>query len=70
MKKPPPIIGKKPEPKNKVEAVKAVAKPTGKPQVVGVEEEEGSGLSKEEAIEKVVNYFDAEHVSKFDESKW
>ena len=53
-----------------MEAVKAVAKPTGKPQVAGVEEEEGGGLSKEEAIEKVGNYFDSEHVCKFDESKW
>jgi hypothetical protein len=34
------------------------------------EEDLGSGLSKEEAIDKVNDYFDASNVAKFEDAKW
>ena len=34
------------------------------------EEDVGEGLSKDQAIEKVSDFYDGEHVSKFEDSKW
>lgn len=34
------------------------------------EEDLGAGLSKEEAIDKVNDYFDASNVAKFEDAKW
>ncbi len=53
MKKPPPNIGKKPEPKPKAEVAKPTAKPAAKGGAAAGDEDESGGMSKEEAIEKV-----------------
>ena len=34
------------------------------------EEDIGSGMSKEQAIEQVSGFYDAAHVAKFEEAKW
>lgn len=34
------------------------------------EEEIGSGLSKEEAINKVKEFYAPEHIAKFEDAKW
>jgi hypothetical protein len=70
VKKPPPNIGKKPEPKPKAEVAKPAAKPAAKGTAVAGEEDESGGLSKEEAIEKVESFYSAECVAKFEEAKW
>jgi len=50
---------------------KAAAGPSKAPSAPVVQEEDlGSGLSKEEAIDKVSEYFDAATVAKFEEAKW
>lgn len=78
VKKPPPNIGKKPEPKPKPVEEKKVAAPA-KPSAAGKapsgpsinDEDLGTGLSKEEAIEKVEAFYSSEHISKFaDDAKW
>ena len=68
LKKPPPNIGKKPEPKPKPAEEKKTAAPA-KPSAGGKaptgpainDEEIGAGLSKEEAIEKVEAFYSSEH---------
>jgi hypothetical protein len=47
-------------------------KPAGQTKAIPVskDEDEGSGLSKEEAIEKVQEYYDKTIISKFDEADW
>jgi hypothetical protein len=62
----PPALSKKPAAKPAA-AAKTVATKTP---VAGGDEEDGSGLSKEEAIEKVQSYFSAETVDLFDDEKW
>ncbi len=78
LKKPPPTIGKKPEPKPKPAEEKKTAAPA-KPSAGGKaptgpainDEDIGAGLSKEEAIEKVEAFYSSEHISKFtDDAKW
>jgi len=66
--KKPPNIGQKPAAKKPA----VVAKPAAKSAAVagGADEEDGSGLSKEEAIEKVEAFFSGEVVSLFDGDKW
>ena len=34
------------------------------------EEDVGEGLSKDQAIEKVNEFYDSEHISKFEDAKW
>jgi len=58
-KRPPPNIGKKPAPKAVSKPAAVTKAPTG-PKIE--EEDLGSGLSKEEAIDKVNEVFAAEHV--------
>ena len=53
VKKPPPNIGKKPEPKPKAEVAKPTAKQPAKGAAAGGDDEDTGGMSKEEAIEKV-----------------
>ena len=67
VKKPPPNIGKKPEPRAKP----ASSGPTKGPTAPVIQEEDlGSGLSKEEAIEKAEEYYNAGTIAKFAEAKW
>lgn len=70
LKKPPPNIGQKPP--AKLATTTAAPKPAGKAPVAqsSKDEDEGSGLSKEEAIEKVTEFYDAANVAKFDEADW
>lgn len=70
LKKPPPNIGQKPP--AKPATTTAAPKPAGKAPVAqsSKDEDEGSGLSKEEAIEKVTEFYDAANVAKFDEADW
>jgi hypothetical protein len=63
--KPPPNIGKKPEPKKP--AASSAKAPTAP---VIQEEDLGAGLSKEQAIEKASEYFAAGTIAKFDSTKW
>ena len=61
-KKPPALSSDKP---------KAAAGSGKAPSAPVVQDEDlGSGLSKEEAIDKVSEYFDASSVAKFEEAKW
>lgn len=83
-RKPPPGLGKKPVKKAKPDAemkdeeekkpasstVKRAAPTKGPTAPVIQEEDLGSGLSKEEAEEKVAEFFSADVVSKFDSAKW
>ena len=72
----PPNIGQKPEKKAPPTLSSAAPKKAGggsgkgssAPQVQ--EEDLGSGLSKEEAIDKVTEFYDAGHVKNFEEAKW
>lgn len=66
-KKAPPNIGQKPAPKAASKPAAVTKAPTG-PKIE--EEDLGSGLDKEAAIEKVKETFDAAHVAKFEEAKW
>lgn len=77
LKKPPPNIGKKPEPKPKPAAEEkktapAAAKATGKaPAAAKDDEEEGGGLDKEQSIEKCEAFYSPDHISKLkDDAKW
>ena len=63
--KPPPNIGKKPAPAAKP----APAKPA--PKVAQDQgDDDAGGLSPEEAIDKINEYFDAEIIALFEDSKW
>ena len=70
VRKPPPNIGQKPP--AKPTATSVAPKPAGQTKAIPVlkDEDEGSGLSKEEAIEKVQEYYDKTIISKFDEADW
>ena len=57
VKKPPPNIGKKPAPAAKPAPAKAAAKPSAQ------EEDDSGGLTPEEAIDKINEYFDAEIIA-------
>ena len=63
--RPPPNVGKKPEPK------RPAAGPTKAPTAPVIQDEDlGAGLSKEAAIEKASEYFSAGTMAKFDAAKW
>ena len=68
VRKPPPNIGQKPP--AKPTATSVAPKPAGQTKAIPVlkDEDEGSGLSKEEAIEKVQEYYDKTIIAKFQKS--
>lgn len=72
LEQPKPATKKPPALSQKPVAKKPVANPTaGKAASVGGgDEEDSGGLSKEEAIEKVEQFFPQEIVSLFDQEKW
>lgn len=66
-KKPPPNIGVKPEPKRAAPSSGPSKGPTAP---VIQEEDLGTGLSKEEAIEKAEEYYNSGTIAKFADAKW
>lgn len=71
------MINESPAPPKKAPPALSSAKPKaacapskGPSGPVIVEEDLGQGLSKEEAIEKVLEFFDSSTVKKFEEAKW